>query len=294
MTDHYTNYEALRPLGEATHVPDERLSSRRDEGTHCQRVDGIDTDGYPATTAASTAECSCGTSIPLGQLKCRFCLTNHLEAASDNQDTVDVEYDLLHIIFALAEASTYYGAVAKGSAAATLLSNSDSDPMIDECQMIYDLETAPATQLADQWPSLPPATRVVSESGTQLLETARGRTEWEESHHGAEHATYFYDETGSPIWTENRLVTILEKVDDDVWLVPAMALHRSGEKSPISDDQCGPPNKTHLECRACSSETVHRFLEFEKVPDDRWDGQPMWECQHCESARYGPEPDGSR
>ena len=71
MTDHYTDYEALRPLGEATHVPDERLSSRRDEGERCQRVDGVDTDGYPDTTAATTAECSCGAPIPPSQTKCR-------------------------------------------------------------------------------------------------------------------------------------------------------------------------------------------------------------------------------
>lgn len=295
MTDHYTDYEALRPLGEATHVPDERLSSRCDGGSRCQRTGDIGSGGYPDTTAATATECdSCGTSIPTGQSKCRFCLTNNLEAASDEQDTADVEYDFLHVIFALVEASTYYGAVAKGSASASLLASSSSDPAIDECQMIYDLKTAPATQLSDQWPSLPSTARVTSENGTQLLLTARERTVWGESHHGGEHATYFYDESGSSIWTEDRLETILEDADDDVWLVPAMGLHRSDEKSPISDDRCERPNRTYLECRACGCETQHRFLEFEKVPDDEWDGQPMWECQRCGSTRYGSEPDGSR
>ncbi|SFT09134.1 biosurfactant protein 1 [Halostagnicola kamekurae] len=294
MTDHYTDYEALRPLGEATYVPDERLSSRRDEGTRCQRVDGVDTDGYPDTTAATTSECSCGTSIPPGQSKCRFCLTNHLEATSDDQNTVDVESDLLHMIFALVEASTFYGAVAKGSAAATLLANANSDPAIDECQMIYDLETAPATQLADQWSSLPSAIQVTSESGTQLLSTARERTVWGASHHGDEHATYFYDESGSPIWTDDDLVTILEDANDDVWLVPAMALRRSDSESSTSDNRCERPNRTHLECRACSCETQHRFLKFEEVLDDEWDGQSFWECQRCKAPRYGPEPGGSR
>ena len=212
MTDYYADYDAFRPLGEATHVPDGNLSSRRKGRSDCQHTGSVDSGGYPATTATTAAECdSCGVSIPPGQTKCRFCLTNHLEAASDDQDTADVEYDLLHIIFALVEASTFYGAVAKGSAAANLLASSNSDPAIDDCQMIYDLETTPATQLADQWPSLPSATRVTSENGTQLLSTARERTVWGESHHGAEHATYFHDESGSPIWTEDRLETILEE-----------------------------------------------------------------------------------
>ena len=226
-----------------------------------------------------------------------FCLTNHLGAASDDQDIADVEYDVLHIIFALVEASTYYGAVAKGSAAATLLSNADSESVVDDCQMIYDLETAPATQLANQWPSLPSTTRVTSESGAQLLATARERTVWRESHYDGEHATYFYDEAGDPIWTQDCLMTILENTDDnddDIWLVPAMALCRSDAKSSIPNDRCERPNKTHLECRACGCETVHRFLEFEKVPDDRWSGKPLWKCQRCGSPRYGPEPDGFR
>ena len=295
MTDYYVDYDALRPLGEATHVPDEKLSNRRDEESRPQRIDSIGADGYPDTKEATTDECSsCGTSIPPGQTKCRFCLTNHLEAASDDQDTVDMEYDILHIIFALVEASTFYGAVAKGSAAATLLANADSNPAVDECQLIYDLETAPATQLTDQWPSLPSATRVASESGTQLLLTARERTVWGESHHGGEHAIYFYDETGSPIWTEDYLVTILEEPDDDIWLVPAIALHRSDAESSTSNNRCERPNRTHLECRECSCETGHRFLEFEEVLDTEWDGQPLWKCQRCGSPRHGPEPDGSR
>jgi hypothetical protein len=56
----------------------------------------------------------------------------------------------------------FYAAVAKGSAAATLLSKSDKDPAVDDCEMIYDLDEAPAVQLADRWsdttvdsPSLP-------------------------------------------------------------------------------------------------------------------------------------------
>ena len=31
MTDQYADYEALRPLGEATHVPDDQLASSSGE-----------------------------------------------------------------------------------------------------------------------------------------------------------------------------------------------------------------------------------------------------------------------
>jgi hypothetical protein len=61
------------------------------------------------------------------------------------------------VVHLLVEASTFYAAVAKGSAAATLLSKPDKDPAVDDCEMIYDLDEAPAVQIADRWPSLPEA-----------------------------------------------------------------------------------------------------------------------------------------
>jgi len=66
--------------------------------------------------------------------------------------------------------------VAKGAAGATLLTKADRDPAVDDCQLIYDLDTKPAVQLTDKWPSLPEAVRVTSESGEQLLTAARERT----------------------------------------------------------------------------------------------------------------------
>ncbi|WP_235019642.1 hypothetical protein [Natrialba sp. INN-245] len=63
-------------------------------------------------------------------------------------------------------------AVAKGAGAATLLTKVDRDSAVGDCQLIYDLDTEPAAQLTDKWPSLPEAVRITSESGEQLLTVA--------------------------------------------------------------------------------------------------------------------------
>lgn len=85
---------------------------------------------------------------------------------------------------------------------------------------------------------------------------------------------FLYEETGSGICVEDRFVTILDGVDDDVWLVPATP-PPSREESTIADDRRELPNIIHLECRACDRETCHRFLTFEDVLDDTWAGQPL-------------------
>jgi len=297
MTGRYSDYEELRPFGEATQIPDETLSNSGDGESRRQRVGRVD-EGYPDDTMATTTECaSCGTSIPADQTKCRFCLTNHLDAPTDDQDTPDSECDLLHIIHALVESRTFYGAVAKGSASASFLARSASDSAVDDCQLIYDLDEEPATQLAGRWPSLPSAARVISESGVQLLAAARERTTWTDttqSRHDGEHATFLYDETGSGIHDEERLVTLLEDADDDIWLVPAIALQRSVTDASTGNPRHKSPNRESLECRECNRETEHRFNEFEAVPDDEWTGQPMWECQGCGTPRYGPEPEADQ
>jgi len=295
MTDQYADYEALRPLGEATHVPDDQLTSSSGQPRR-QRSGGVDMDYQDDPTADETECNSCGASIPADQSKCRFCLTNHLEAA-DDQDTSTAETTLLHVIQLLVEASTFYGAVGKGSAAATLLAKGDDDPVVDDCKLIYDLDEEPAPQLVDQWPSLPSATRVTSECGNQLLAAARERTAWTEttqSRHDGEHATFLYDETGSEVRTEARLASLREDADDDLWLVPAIALQESVDKTDTEQPRRERPNRTHLECRECGRETKHRFREFEAVPDDEWTGQPMWECQRCGTPRYGPEPEAGQ
>jgi len=295
MTDQYADYEALRPLGEATHVPDDQLTSSSGQPRR-QRSGGVDMDYQDDPTADETECNSCGASIPADQSKCRFCLTNHLEAA-DGQDTSTAERTLLHVIQLLVEASTFYGAVGKGSAAATLLAKADDDPVVDDCKLIYDLDEEPAPQLLDQWPSLPSATRVTSECGTQLLASARNRTPWTKTTQSCrddKHATFLYEETGSGVRDEERLVTLRENADNDLWLVPAIALQESVDKTDTEQPRRERPNRTHLECRECGRETKHRFREFEAVPDDEWTGQPMWECQRCGTPRYGPEPEAGQ
>jgi len=58
--------------------------------------------------------------------------------------------------------------------------------------------------------------------------------------------------------------------NDDIWLVPAIALQRSIDDTSTESPRCESPNRAHLECRECDRDTAHRFSEFEDVPDDEW------------------------
>ncbi|MFC7079467.1 hypothetical protein [Halorussus caseinilyticus] len=292
MTQRNSDHEELRPLGEATHVPDDKLSNSSDEEPSQQRLDAVATR-YPNETTATESECSsCGVSIPAERTKCRFCLVNHLNSSKEEQSSSDTEWTLLHVVHFVVEASTFDSAVAKGTAAAGLLAKADRDSAVDDCQLISEFDEEPASQLADKWPSLSEAVRVTSNSGRQLLETARELTEWQDTtqlHHDGEHATFLYDESGRGVHDENRLVALLEDADD-MWLVPAIALQQSVEDATTDSQQRERPNRRQLECRECDRNTRHRFLDFETVPDDEWSGQPMWECHVCGMPRYGPEP----
>ena len=69
MTDRCADYEALRPIGEATHVPDDQLTNGGEPRR--QRTGDVDA-GYPNDPTAAATECeSCRASIPTGQSKCR-------------------------------------------------------------------------------------------------------------------------------------------------------------------------------------------------------------------------------
>jgi hypothetical protein len=270
MRNRYSDDEELRPTGEASHIPDERLTDRGNGEPRKQRV-ATNNTGYPDESAEIDSECeSCGISIPAGQSKCRFCLTNHLNAAGD-QGRSATGWSLLHVVQMLVKASTFYGAVAKGAAAASLLANSESEPAVNDCQLIYDLDEAPAPQLADQWPSFPGATRVTSERGAQLLAAARNRTSWTEttpSRHDGEHATFLYDETGSGIRTKDRLANLRERADDDVWLVPAIALQESVVETNREQPRRERPNRENLEGGEFGQETENGIRGIEAVGDD--------------------------
>ncbi|MFC6734458.1 hypothetical protein [Haladaptatus sp. DYSN1] len=294
MTDHYSDFEELRPLGESTHVPDDEVSGRGNAG-RVERKRKEELGSYPNRVRSTRSEfSSCGASIPANRTKCRFCLSNHLDGTSDDSRTPDTEWTLLHVVHLLVEASTFYAAVAKGAAAATLLTKADRDPTVDDCQLLYDLDTKPAAQLTDKWPLLPEAVRVTSESGEQLLTTARTRTEQTESTQSpceGTHTTFLYDEGGYDVSEESLLAGILEGAESDVWLVPAIALQRSVDDEHSECRQPSVPLKTRLECRKCGRTTEHQFQEFESLPADEWSGQPMWECQVCQSPRHGPDPE---
>ncbi len=292
MTRRYSDYDELRPLGEATHIPDDKLSNSSDAESGQQRLDAVATR-HPNETTATKSECSsCEASIPASRTKCRFCLVNHLESSEEEQSSSDTEWTLLHVVHFVVEASTFDSAIAKGTAAAGLLVKADRDFAVDDCRLIYEFDEEPASQLTSKWPSLPEAVQITSNSGRQLLKTARELTEWQDttqSRHDGEHATFLYDEGGRGIQNKNRLMTLLEDTDD-VWLVPAIALQQTVEETTTDSHQRERPNRKHLECRECDWDTRHRFLDFENVPDDEWSGQPMWECNVCGMPRYGPEP----
>ncbi|SFL46920.1 hypothetical protein SAMN04487950_3911 [Halogranum rubrum] len=288
MTDHYADYEALRPVGEATRMPDREL------GTHFDaQNNGRSIAGYPAEAQQREANCpSCGTSIPPGQPKCRFCLTLD---PSDEQHHSDTELSLLHVVHLFVESTTYYGAVAKGAAAARLLATNESDPAVDECQLIYDFDEEPAAQVTDAWPALSPALRVASKRGEEVLAVARERTTWGSTAHSAtEHATYFYDESGSAIRDQAHLSTLLESADDDGWLVPAIALQHSPVETRSESQEHQIPTKRSLQCRECGRETTHRVSEFEESADSGWSGQPICECTLCGAPCFGPDPRASQ
>jgi hypothetical protein len=290
MTDHYADYEALRPVGEATQTPDRELGAHFDAQ---HREESL--VGYPAEAQQRETTCaSCGTSIPPGQPKCRFCLTHHLDPSNEQRHS-ETELSLLHVVHLFVESSTYYGAVAKGAAAARLLATNGSDPAVDECQLIYDFDEEPAARLTDAWPALSPAVRVASKRGEEVLAVARQRTTWGSTARSpTEHARYLYDGSGSAIQDESKLSTILESAGDDGWLVPAIALQHSPVETRSESREHRVPMKRSLQCWECGRETTHQFSTFEESTESGWSGQPIWECNLCGTPCFGPEPEASQ
>jgi len=289
MSNHYSDFEELRPTGEASHIPDTRLDDGCEGAPRRQRV-ATSAGGYPDAPTVTDGECrSCGASVPDGQTKCRFCLTNHLGSDATSTDET-ASTTLLGIVHLVVESTTFYGAVAKGGAAANLLSANEAEPAVDDYTLIYDFDEVPARQLAEQWPSLPDAVQVSSGEGERLLSAARDRSGWHGQGASARQEqapTCLYDQCGDGIHDASRLDAALDDADDAVWLVPAMALTEfAGE--PGADRQVSSlPTTQELDCQNCGRATDHRFKTHESVPDEAWMGQPIWECRVCSSARYG-------
>ena len=159
MDGRYSDFEELRPTGEASYVPKTRLDDECDGDLRRQRI-ATSSGGYPDAPAATDGRCrSCGASVPDGRTKCRVCLTDHLGSAATGADE-SASTTLLGIVHLVVESITFYGAVAKGGAAANLLSADEAEPAVDDYTLIYDLDEAPARQLAERWLPLSDAVQV--------------------------------------------------------------------------------------------------------------------------------------
>ena len=282
----------LRPLGEATHVPDHELDIDYKDRRRGPRRSRSSAD------AGSPLNCrSCGTSIPAGRTKCRFCLTNHVEPLDGDDDTAD-EPSLLHVVHLVVPAASRYAAVAKGTTAASFVPRNDAT--ITGCDLVADLDDEPAQQLVKRWGGLPATVQVTAEHGQRLLTTARERMPGMDAGqpHGdcENHATFLYDEAGHGTESGERLTELLEDTCDDLWLLPALALHRteSGDDEDSKRQRHHGPKRTDLICRECDRDTAHQFQSVEKVPDETWSGQSIWECRVCGANRYGPAPDDAQ
>ncbi len=138
MYNRYSDFEELRPTGEASHIPDTKLDDGCEGDPRRQRV-ATTTGGSPDAPTATDGECrSCGASIPASQTKCRFCLTDHLgDKAASTGGMMDAT--LRGIVHLVVESTTFYGALAKGSAAASLLISNETEPAVDDYTRLYNL-----------------------------------------------------------------------------------------------------------------------------------------------------------
>jgi len=272
MRDRYLDFEELRPTGEASHIPDTRLDDGCESAPRRQRV-ATSAGGYPDAPTAPDDECrSCGASVPDGQTKCRFCLTNHLgsDATSTHETASTTCLGIVHLVV---ESTTFYGAVAKGGAAANLLSANEAEAAVDDYTLIYDLDEAPARQLAEQWPSLPDAVQVASAAGEQLLSAARDRAGWHgqgASERQEQGPTRLYDQRGDGIRDASCLDAVLDDADDAVWLVPAIALTESTGEAAADHQELSVPTTQELECQTCGRATDHRFKLGNKADSPRY------------------------
>ena len=268
MTDRNSDRDAFQPVGEGALVPDPALDHPTD-GQPTRQREASHSGGYPDGTTDTDRTCvSCGASIPAEQRKCRFCLDHELDVASE-AGAGDTEQTLRGVIQFLVEAGMFYAAVAKGVAAASLLTSAPDEPF-DDCTLIYDLEDEPAPQITERWPTLPAATEVTSAAGDALLSAARDRTEWEEngrSDRPQKEIPCVYDKRGQGIRVESPLERTLDG-GDQLWIVPAIAVETVPSETGSTSARAEIPTLTVLECQHCRSETEPRFSIHESLPDE--------------------------
>jgi len=117
--------------------------------------------------------------------------------------------------------------------------------------------------------------------GEQLLRGARNRTGWngqEASARQEQALTRLYDQRGTGSHDEARFKPIVEEADDELWLVPAIALNvTTGDRD--SKNRPSPvPIIERLNCQDSGRVTDQQFETQESVPDETWTGQSIWEC----------------
>jgi len=157
---------------------------------------------------------------------------NHLgSGATSTNETASTTF--LGIVHLIVESTTFYGAVAKGGAAANLLSANEAEPAVDDYTLIYD----PTRRRRASWSSNGPhprrGTGVVGRGRAASQPPARDGAGWHEqgaSERQEQAPRRLYDQHGDGIRDASRLNAVLDDADDAVWLVPAMALTESARE----------------------------------------------------------------
>jgi len=290
MYNRYSDFEELRPTGEASHIPDTRL------GDECEGTPGGNASRRALVATPDAPTVTDGESFRSWGVSPRrpdeMPVLSHQPSrggATSTNETASTTF--LGIVHLIVESTTFYGAVAKGGAAANLLSANEAEPAVDDYTLIYDLDEAPARQLVEQWPSLPDAVQVSSEGRAASLSAARDGAGWHEqgaSERQEQAPRRLYDQHGDGIRDASRSTRSSTTPTMRCGLVPAMALTESAREDKTNSQVSLVPTSQDLDCQACGRATDHQFKIHESVPAAAWTGQPIWECRVCGSARYGP------
>jgi len=200
---------------------------------------------------------------------------------------VEPETEFLHVIFAAVTARTDLAALAKGAATCSLLAD-DIDEPISETELVDDLDETASRLFTEHWGNLPDVVRVDSDAGTRVLEQFQDRITSDTGEAVAEHTMSLYDWTGASVPDVESLSDRRQSNESPLWLVPALGFRPVQQTEESQGSRVPTPRERSLECRECDRETEHHFQTTETVPDDEWSGQPIWECQICGIARYGP------
>ncbi|MBP1955723.1 ribosomal protein L40E [Halarchaeum rubridurum] len=275
--------EAFQPHGETTREPDHVLE--QDE----EPRDQLASTDYPESVQASSTCLECGQSVPPTSERCASCRREHAASKTPIQEGEETELEFLHLVFTLVPARTEYAALAKGTAAHSLLVTK-GDTAIHECELVADGDGSPSRTLTKRWGSLPDVVQVESDVGEHLLQQVCRRTQWEDGEGSGGHATYLYDRAGNAINSRQRLSTVREQAEDALWLVPALALQQPSRRDDAERQSSATPTRETLMCRRCERETTHRFRGAETGPVEQWAGQPIWDCRVCGAPRHGPNP----